>query len=120
MIVVQHPFYWYSTPAIFKEWMDLVLEYGFAYGAGGDSLHGKAWLQVMTTGGTKDSYCAEGYNKVSIDTLLSPLEQTAKLCGMEFLQPFIVFGTLELDVKRDVPPLAAALRDRIMELRDGA
>lgn len=35
VIVVQHPFYWYSTPAIFKEWMDLVLEYGFAYGKGG-------------------------------------------------------------------------------------
>jgi glutathione-regulated potassium-efflux system ancillary protein KefG len=27
VIVFQHPFYWYSTPAILKEWQDLVLEH---------------------------------------------------------------------------------------------
>lgn len=32
-IVFQHPFYWYSTPAILKEWQDIVLEHGWAYGA---------------------------------------------------------------------------------------
>ena len=26
VIVFQHPFYWYSAPAIIKEWQDLVLE----------------------------------------------------------------------------------------------
>ena len=35
VIVFQHPFYWYSTPAILKEWQDLVLEHGWAYGDGG-------------------------------------------------------------------------------------
>ena len=34
VIVFQHPFYWYSTPAILKEWQDIVLEHGWAYGAG--------------------------------------------------------------------------------------
>lgn len=29
---MQHPFYWYSTPALLKEWQDLVLEHGWAYG----------------------------------------------------------------------------------------
>jgi glutathione-regulated potassium-efflux system ancillary protein KefG len=28
--VFQHPFYWYSSPAILKEWQDLVLEHGWA------------------------------------------------------------------------------------------
>lgn len=32
IIIFHHPFYWYSTPAIMKEWLDLVLEHGFAYG----------------------------------------------------------------------------------------
>ena len=32
VIVFQHPVYWYSSPAILKEWQDLVLEHGFAYG----------------------------------------------------------------------------------------
>ena len=30
VIVLQHPFYWYSSPAIIKEWQDLVLENGWA------------------------------------------------------------------------------------------
>jgi hypothetical protein len=32
VIVFQHPFYWYSCPALVKQWEDLVLQYGFAYG----------------------------------------------------------------------------------------
>ena len=28
IILFQHPFYWYSSPALLKEWQDLVLEYG--------------------------------------------------------------------------------------------
>ena len=32
VIIFQFPLFWYSTPAILKEWQDLVLEYGFAYG----------------------------------------------------------------------------------------
>jgi hypothetical protein len=39
IIVFQHPFYWYSSPAILKQWEDLVLEFGFAYGPGGTKLH---------------------------------------------------------------------------------
>ena len=46
IIVFQHPFYWYSSPAILKEWEDLVLEYGFAYGTGGTKLHGKLFLLI--------------------------------------------------------------------------
>ncbi|RYE35767.1 MAG: NAD(P)H oxidoreductase, partial [Sphingobacteriales bacterium] len=37
VIVFQHPFYWYSCPAILKQWQDLVLEHGWAYGRGGTS-----------------------------------------------------------------------------------
>lgn len=38
VIVFQHPLYWYSTPAILKEWQDLVLEHGFACGTKGTAL----------------------------------------------------------------------------------
>ena len=34
-IVFQFPLYWYSTPSLLKEWQDLVLEHGFAYGEHG-------------------------------------------------------------------------------------
>ena len=38
VIVFMFPMYWYSTPPLLKEWQDLVLEYGFAYGADGAAL----------------------------------------------------------------------------------
>jgi glutathione-regulated potassium-efflux system ancillary protein KefG len=94
VIVWQHPFYWYSAPAIVKEWCDLVLEYGFAYGAGGTSLNGKGWAHALTAGGSRDSYKEGGHNRYTIRELLNPFDQTARLCGMDFLPPFVVFGTL--------------------------
>ncbi len=93
VIVFQHPLYWYSTPAILKEWQDLVLEHGFAYGSNGTALHGKIFFNALTAGGIEAAYCAEGYNHFTIRELLHPLEQTAVLCGMTYLPPFALFGS---------------------------
>ena len=93
VIIFQHPLYWYSTPAILKEWQDLVLEHGFAYGSGGSALHGKIFFNALTAGGLEAAYCAQGYNHFTIRELLHPLEQTAALCGMIYLPPFALFGS---------------------------
>jgi putative NADPH-quinone reductase len=92
VICFLHPLYWYSTPAILKEWQDLVLEYGFAYGVGGSALHGKLFFSALSAGGPEAAYCARGYNHFTIRELLQPLEQTAMLCGMTYLPPFTLFG----------------------------
>ena len=91
-LVFMFPLYWYSTPALLKEWQDLVLEYGFAYGAGGAALHGKPFLCAVTAGGSEKAYRAEGYNHFTLRELLTPLEQTATLTGMRYLAPFALFG----------------------------
>ena len=49
VIIWHHPFYWYSCPPLMKQWIDLVLEFGWAYGPGGEALTGKTVLQVVTT-----------------------------------------------------------------------
>lgn len=92
VVIFQHPLYWYSTPAILKEWQDLVLEYGFAYGTGGTALHGKTFLSALTAGGHIDAYHAEGRNHFTLRQLLTPLEQTANLCGMTWLPPFVLYA----------------------------
>ena len=92
-IVFQHPLYWYSTPAILKEWQDLVLEHGFAYGSAGTALHGKLFFNSLTAGGLEAAYRADGYNHFTIRELLHPIEQTAMLCGMRYLPPFALFGS---------------------------
>ncbi|MBF0425971.1 MAG: NAD(P)H-dependent oxidoreductase [Magnetococcales bacterium] len=95
LIVFQHPFYWYSGPALMKEWMDRVLEQGFAFPPGvGDRLRGKRWLSVVTTGGAEDAYRSGGFNNYTMSELLRPFQQTANLCGMSWLPPFVVHGVL--------------------------
>lgn len=97
IIAFQFPFYWYSTPPILKQWQDLVLEHGWAYGSEGNALRGKTFLNIVSTGGGEAAYCAAGYNRFSVRQLLSPIEQTALLCGMNYLPPFVVFGTHALE-----------------------
>jgi glutathione-regulated potassium-efflux system ancillary protein KefG len=92
VICFMHPLYWYSTPAIFKEWQDLVLEHGFAYGPGATALHGKVFFNALTAGGPEPAYCACGYNHFNIREILCPQEQMARLCGMTFLPPFALFS----------------------------
>ena len=50
------PFYWYSAPALVKEYLDLVLEHGFAYGSTGRALEGKVLVNATTTGGPEAAY----------------------------------------------------------------
>jgi glutathione-regulated potassium-efflux system ancillary protein KefG len=91
LIIMQHPLYWYSSPAILKEWQDIVLDFGWAYGPDGDKLHGKFMLQVISTGGAEGFYHSKGRNRYSMEDLLSPFNQTAHLCGMAYLKPFVVY-----------------------------
>jgi putative NADPH-quinone reductase len=94
-IVFQHPFFWYSTPPLMKKWLDEVLTYAWAYGPGGNALHGKEWVAAITTGGPGESYQAGGYNNYSMSELIKPLQQTANLIGMKFLPPFIFHGAVQ-------------------------
>lgn len=96
-ILLHHPFYWYSAPALVKQWEDLVLEHGWAYGREGTALRGKHLMNVVTTGGRAEAYQPEGHNRFTIRQFLAPFEQTARLCKMSYLPPFVVHGTHRLN-----------------------
>ncbi|GAA3332920.1 hypothetical protein GCM10020331_094910 [Ectobacillus funiculus] len=83
-IILQFPFYWYSTPSLLKQWQDEVLSYGWAYGEGGDKLHGKELGLAISTFGPEDSYQPTGYNHFTMETLTTPLQQTSNLIGTKF------------------------------------
>lgn len=93
IIVFHHPFFWYSTPPILKEWQDLVLEHGWAYGSKGNALKGKLFFNMITSGGRGEAYTEQGYNNFTIRQLLAPIEQTVNLCKMIFLPPYVIHGT---------------------------
>jgi glutathione-regulated potassium-efflux system ancillary protein KefG len=119
VIVLQHPFYWYSTPAIIKEWEDLVLEHGWAYGRDGTALRGKLLLNAITAGGRESTYQNDGYNRFTMRELLAPIAQTAYLCGMDYLPPFVVHATHTLS-EAEILDHAEDYRRVICALRDGA
>ncbi len=118
VIVFQHPFYWYSTPALLKEWQDLVLEHGWAYGQGGTRLRGKLTFNALTTGGPQTAYTRDGYNRYTIRELLAPWDQTAHLCGMRFLAPFVVHAALRVRADDDVAVARAVYRRLLQAVRD--
>ena len=92
LVVWLHPIHWYGMPALMKLWLDEVFGFGWAYGPGGQALHGKHLWLVTSTGGPEDSYGPGGYNRHFFDAFLPPYEQTAALAGMTFLPPLVLHG----------------------------
>jgi glutathione-regulated potassium-efflux system ancillary protein KefG len=114
VIIWQHPFYWYSAPPLLKQWIDIVLEFGWAYGPDGSKLKGKIIFNTITTGGQRSAYSKDGYNRFTVKELLAPFEQTAALCKMTYLPPFALHGTHRLT--KDEAIQTAGLYQRLIEL----
>ncbi|OBT10052.1 glutathione-regulated potassium-efflux system ancillary protein KefG [Vibrio sp. UCD-FRSSP16_10] len=101
VIVFQHPMFLYSCPSLLKEWMDRVLDKGFAFGSQ-CALSGKYWRSVITTGGQKSAFSPQGYNKYPLEQILQPFELTAALCRMEWFEPLILYWSRAIsDAERD-------------------
>lgn len=117
-ILLQFPIYWYSTPSLLKEWMDLVLEFGFAYGPGGTALKDKILLPIVTAGGAQEAYQPTGRNNFTLRALLAPLEQTAMLCQMRYVPPFALFSAHGAATDPRGPDHRARYRALVEALRD--
>jgi glutathione-regulated potassium-efflux system ancillary protein KefG len=117
IIVIQCPFYWYSTPAIVKEWLDLVLEHGWAYGPGGTALEGKYLINALSTAGSDHAYSTQGHNMASVRDFLLPFRQTAATCGMTWLEPFTLYQGRKL-LPETLTERATAYRHHLEALRD--
>lgn len=119
LIIFQHPLFWYSTPALLKQWQDLVLEHGWAYGSTGDALHGKYLMNVITAGGRAEAYRRDGYNRFTLREFLAPIEQTAFLCGMRYLPPLVFHGTHRMGA-HDIDHAAEHYREALLALQQDA
>jgi glutathione-regulated potassium-efflux system ancillary protein KefG len=118
VILFQFPMFWYSTPSLIKEWEDLVLEHGFAYGSGGTALAGKTLMLAVTAAGPREAYTHEGYQHHDIRTFLTPLEQTAALCGMTFPAPYVLYSSLKAAADGEIDPHAEGYARLLEAIRD--
>lgn len=118
IIIWHHPFYWYSCPPLLKQWIDMVLEFGWAYGPGGTALKDKVIFNCITTGGAREAYMAEGRNRFTIREFLMPFRQTARLCNMIYLPPFAIQGTHRLS-EEEIVQYARQFRILLQKLTEG-
>lgn len=96
-VVFLHPIQWYSMPALLKEWLDVVLLPGWAYGSGGDALKGKTYWLVASTGSPAEAYHPQGVHARPFEDFLPQFEQTAALCSMRWEPPLILHGAHRVD-----------------------
>lgn len=84
IIVWQFPLQWFSTPAIFKKYLDDVYIHGFAYGSTGTYLKGKKIILSITAGGAGEEYSYEnGYNH-PIEDFLFQFVETFNYTNLEY------------------------------------
>jgi glutathione-regulated potassium-efflux system ancillary protein KefG len=118
VILFQFPLFWYSTPSLIKEWIDLVLEQGFAYGDGDTKLDGKTMMLATTAAGCPEAYSPNGLQNYSLRTFLTPLEQTASLSNMHFSPPYILFDALHAPNNGQAIQHTQGYEDILQAIRD--
>ena len=99
LVVLLHPIRWYGMPSLLKEWMEVVLRPGWAYGTteAERALRGKSCWLVTTTGSGPEAYGPDGMHGHPFDAFLLPIRQIALLCGMDWLAPLILHGAAGAD-----------------------
>jgi glutathione-regulated potassium-efflux system ancillary protein KefF len=115
VVVWQHPVYWYTVPALMKLWFEKVLTIGWAYGQGGRALRGKRCLWVATFGGDAGDYSEAGIHQGAIERFVPVVQQTARFCGMEWLEPMLLTAAHRVS-DDDLAAAGAAYRDRLRAL----
>ncbi|CBG40284.1 NAD(P)H-dependent oxidoreductase [Helicobacter mustelae] len=88
-IVFQFPLFWYGSPAILKQWQDVVLS-AVLFGENPKFLHGKKFQIITTLGGAESTY--DGHHGATLKDLLLPISYSFQYGGCEILEPFAIFS----------------------------
>lgn len=96
-IILQYPIYWYSSPALMKEWEDRVLEYGWAYATDKPALVNKTIEIAVSTGAVEEQYTKDGKAGLSLKEILAPMYATIRFLGAKTSgEPFVTYGSTNI------------------------
>lgn len=101
-VIFQFPFYWYSSPPLLKQYLDEVFLFNYAYGPKGTKLNGKSFGLAVTVGSPESDYTVEGFNKHTLNELLTPFEATFHYIGAKYIGYFAQFGTVNHATEREL------------------
>jgi putative NADPH-quinone reductase len=77
-------------------------------------------MLAVTAGGPPEAYSSQGYQRFAFRTFLTPLEQTARLCKMRFLAPYVLFDSIRAIDDGRIGPHAESYATLLSALRDDA
>ncbi|WP_240920085.1 NAD(P)H-dependent oxidoreductase [Sphingobacterium chungjuense] len=98
-IVFQFPFHWFSSPPLFKTWLDKVFTYGWAYGSkSGFKMAGKKIALAISVGVAEEMYNAEEKYKYTLEELTRQFELTFDYVKADYRPLFAYYG-LELNAE---------------------
>ncbi|MFD7323146.1 NAD(P)H-dependent oxidoreductase [Streptomyces sp. NPDC059875] len=102
-VILQFPMWWFSVPAILKGWIDRVCTNGFAFGVSvpppysdGAPLAGRRALLSVTVGARETAFSDRGIHGNLADVLYPVQHGLFWFTGMTPLEPFPVYGTVDL------------------------
>lgn len=103
-IILQFPLWWFSTPAIMKDWIDRVLVKGFAYDTGktfaDGLLRGKTASLTITAQSPESAYQRNGIHGATLQEFLLPIHHALRFTGIETLEPFVVYEAVDISPER--------------------
>jgi putative NADPH-quinone reductase len=117
-IILQFPFYWFSTPPLLKKWLDDVLLHGFAYGSkvSDRKLEGKKIGLAISAGIKEVDYAQRGRYHFTLEELVRPLSLTIEYISAEPLPLFAFYGAEEGRSSEDVDSSAVQYVQYIRQL----
>ena len=87
-IIAQFPLFWFSTPAIMKEWQDKILTH-IHHSANPKLLSHKKFSIITNAGGDETSY--DGHHGYTLDTLLSSINYAFSYNGCEVQEIYCIY-----------------------------
>lgn len=119
IIIFQSPVYWYSVPALFKEYFDTVYTIGnFArpsdkYGFGG-IFKDKKYMYSMTLGAPETAYTASEnfFDERCPDEVFIGLHKIQQYCGIKKIKSFYVFNASR---NPNIPEILTRLENHLKE-----
>lgn len=130
VIVFQFPSYWFSVPALMKEYIDRVYAYGVFFGMGKEGakyghsnglMNGKKYMFSITANSPEYAYNSNEsdsfFEGKSLDETLFHIHKTNQFCGMEPLESFGAFDVIKApQVDKDLIRLKEHMQKIIAQL----
>lgn len=90
IIVWQFPLYWYSCPALMKQWMDMVLHFKNKDDLDINSMSQKAILPIISVGEMQKTFLDNTPDETSIFDYLLPFKRIVEFSNMKYYPPLLI------------------------------